>query len=225
MASYVDDFMLYLAGSRLQLIERSLQMAINKITTWTSDHGFTFSASKTVSLTFHQKRYDYRASLTLYNEPITAVKSAKFLGIIFDVKLTWIPHLKNLRDTATKPLQLLRLLSHLRWGSDRKTMLRIYESVLLSKLNYGSHLYSSAKPKKLLRMLEPIQNEALRLATGAFKSSPIPSLQVETNFMPLNSRRELLTLQYYFRCQQLPSSEICGRLLSEADDITPHSII
>ena len=44
-------------------------------------------------------------------------------------------------------------------------------------------------------MLDPIQNQALRLCLGAFRTSPIESLQVEANEPPLATRRNKLALQ------------------------------
>ena len=34
--------------------------------------------------------------LTLYGQPIPVVEETKFLGVIFDKKLTFIPHIKKL---------------------------------------------------------------------------------------------------------------------------------
>jgi hypothetical protein len=51
----------------------------------------------------------------------------------------------------------------------------------------------------LLKTLNPIANEALRLATGAFKSTPVETLHVLTNELPLNIRREQMTLKYYYK--------------------------
>ena len=48
-------------------------------------------------------------------------------------------------------------------------------------------------------MLDPVANECLKIATGAFKSSPIESLNVLCNEMSLEHRRQVLTLKYYYR--------------------------
>ena len=44
-------------------------------------------------------------------------------------------------------------------------------------------------------MLDPIQNQGLRLSLGAFRNSPAQSLCVEANELPLHLRREKLALQ------------------------------
>ena len=48
-------------------------------------------------------------------------------------------------------------------------------------------------------MLDPIHHQGLRLALGAFQTSPTASLYVEADKPSLNTRREKLSLQYAIR--------------------------
>ena len=48
-------------------------------------------------------------------------------------------------------------------------------------------------------MLDPIHNQGLRLALGAFRTSPFASLYVEADEPSLYSGREKLSLQYAIR--------------------------
>ena len=54
-------------------------------------------------------------------------------------------------------------------------------------------IYGSAR-NSYLQMLDPIYNQGLRLALGAFRTSPIASLFVKANEPSLSSRREKLSL-------------------------------
>ena len=62
-------------------------------------------------------------------------------------------------------------------------------------LDYGCIIYGSAR-KSNFQMLDPIHNQELRLAFGAFRTSPVASLYVEADEPSLYSRREKLSLQY-----------------------------
>ena len=55
-------------------------------------------------------------------------------------------------------------------------------------------------------MLDPIHNQGLRLALGAFRTSPVASLYVEADEPSLYSRREKLYLQYAIRIAANPSN-------------------
>ena len=120
----------------------------------------------------------------------------KFLGMVLDEKLTRNTHIQLIKQRSNKALNILKKLSTTNWGADRKSMIRIYQSHIRSILDYGSPVYISAT-KKQLNKLNPIQNQAIRLCTGAFKTSPTNSLHIETAILPLKERRDLLALKYY----------------------------
>ncbi|GBN35008.1 hypothetical protein AVEN_183826-1 [Araneus ventricosus] len=82
--------------------------------------------------------------------------------------------------------------------ADRLSLQRIYRSTILSKLDYGSAIYGSAR-KSVLKKLDPIHHSALRLCSGAFRTSPTSSLYVDCYEHPLEIRRQMLSLHYYLR--------------------------
>ena len=84
------------------------------------------------------------------------------LGVIFDRKLSFIPHLKYVKKKALKALNILKVIGNTEWGADRKVMLRLYRSLIRSTLDYGCIVYGSAR-KSYLQMLDPIHNQGLRL--------------------------------------------------------------
>ena len=110
----------------------------------------------------------------------------------------FIPHIKYLKAKCLKALNLLKVLSHTSWGADRTTFLKLYWSLVRSKLDYGCIIYGSAR-KSYLQMLDPLHNQGLRLALGAFRTSPVASLYVEADEPSLYSRREKHSLQYAIR--------------------------
>ena len=116
-------------------------------------------------------------------------------------KLSFIPHIKHLKDKCTIALNLLRVLAHTSWGAHQETLLHLYRSLIRSKLDYGCIVYGSARGS-YLRMLDPVQNHALRLCLGAYRTSA-SSLCVEANEPPLYFRRKKLSLQY---CLKLSSN-------------------
>ena len=85
-------------------------------------------------------------------------------------------------------------IAHTSWGADQETLLHLYRSLIRSKLDYGCICYGSARGS-YLRMLDPIQNHALRLCLGAYRTSPASSLCVEANEPPLYFREGAHSLQ------------------------------
>ena len=88
---FVDYFALCVSGKTLNRVERAMQLCFNSIQEWGSENGFRFSTSKTVCISFHQQ-YVFSPpdpNILLGKTPIKVVKEAKFLGLIFDTKLTF----------------------------------------------------------------------------------------------------------------------------------------
>ena len=88
-------------------------------------------------------------------------------------------------------MNILKVLSSTDWGADRDNLLLLYRSLIQSTLDYGSTIYGAAR-KSYLKILEPVQNAALRLCLGAFRTSSIPSLHVELGELPMDLRRKSL---------------------------------
>ena len=106
--------------------------------------------------------------------------------------------LLSLTLKCLKALNLLKVLSNTNWGSDSSTLLKLYRSLIRSKLDYGSIVYGSAR-KSYLQMLDTIHHQGLHLALGAFRTSPVDSLYAEAGEPSLHLRRKKLSLQYASR--------------------------
>ena len=110
-----------------------------------------------------------------------------------------------MKNRCKKALQLLRVISSKDWGGDQPTLLRIYRSYIRSKLDYGCLVYESAR-RSYLAVLDPIAKHGLGQCSVAFRTSPIESLQVETDEPSLETRRLKLSLQYYMKMKANPEN-------------------
>ena len=72
---------------------------------------------------------------------IPVVEETKFPGIIIDRKLSFLPHLNK----AWKALNILKAIGDTEWWLHRKVMLRLYKSLIKSKLDYGCIVYKSTR--------------------------------------------------------------------------------
>jgi len=80
----------------VHIIEQHLQRSLNKLQHWVDSNGFKFSSTKTVCVHFCHLHKVYPDPQLLLNE--TVVEQTKFLGLIFDKKLSFVPHLEYLRQ-------------------------------------------------------------------------------------------------------------------------------
>ena len=104
--------------------------------------------------------YIFVPSDELYGQQLPDEEKIKFLSLFFKRKLNFISHIKYMKDKCRKALPLLRLISIKDWGGDWTTLLRIYQSHIRSKLDYGCIGYGSER-RSYLAVLGPIANHGM----------------------------------------------------------------
>ena len=95
------------------------------------------------------------------------------------------------------------MVAHTCWGADSSTLLKLYHCLMRSKLDYGCMVYGSARTS-YLESLDRVQNAALRIYV--FRTTPITSLCVEANKIPLTLRRQKLAVQSVLKLKSNPSN-------------------
>ena len=215
---YVDDLAIYYRGRNMSTVERQLQQALNNIERFADDNGFRFSIQKTNCVHFCRRPLHPEPSLKLYKSEITVKPEIKFLGLFFDKKLSFLPHINYLKKKCQKTMNLLRVVSSSHWGADRTTLLSLYKSLIRSRLDYGCIVYGSARPSYLSR-LDPIQNQALRSCLGAFRTSPIASLEVESGEPSLTARRARQSILYVTKVKSHCNNPVYKSIFNDQYDI------
>ena len=196
---FVDDVQIAFSGSTMHEVTNKLQPVINKMYIWAENNGFKFSLSKTNCMTFHHKPdFPLIPNLKMNGNLLPVVKSVKFLGMHWDPQLSWKLHINKLIVSCNQSLNLLRTLSSAKWGADHHILLQTYRLIIKPKIDYGSTVYGSAA-EATLKKIDTIHNEALRIATGAFKSSPAESLYILANEPSLKNKRTDLICRKYFQ--------------------------
>lgn len=106
--------------------------------------------------------------LNLGPYPIPCVDQVRFLGVIFDKRLDWIAHVNELRKRCFNRLNILRVLSNTSWGADRISLMKVYQGLIHSKIDYGCIVYSSA-----LALVDNAYFSGLQSVNGTFCTTPV----------------------------------------------------
>ncbi|GFY78236.1 putative RNA-directed DNA polymerase from transposon BS [Trichonephila inaurata madagascariensis] len=190
-----------------------IQTTINNFTKWAEQNGFVFSTEKTVCVVFSRKRVVFpnpelfigRSLIKVVNEEF------KFLDRIFDQSLRFHRHLKDRKIRSAMALKHPQSIS--KYSLRSRPNIRLYRALIRSKLDYGSVVYSSAC-KSLLKILDPVHHQALRLCLGAFRTSPVESFYAEAYEPPLDLRKKYLCLNYLMKIQSMKTNTACSYLFN-----------
>jgi len=100
-------------------------------------------------------------------------------------------------------MKIIKTLSHLTRGAEKDSLLLIYKALILSRIDYGSNIYNSSKPN-IKKILNPNHNQVIRLAIGAFRTSPIDSILCISGEPPLQIRKNKEIFKYVTKKRRYP---------------------
>ena len=213
-AEYADDICFYCVSDNTEEIELSLQAQLVSFAKWTHEWGLNINPAKTKAMMFTKKRVN-PPSLNINNSPIEYVQTHRYLGMVLDSpKLSWNNHIEYLKYSSVQRVNVMRAISGYHWGADRKILSIIYKSLVRSRFDYGCSLYDTASYGQTSK-LDKIQNRCLRIITGAQATSPVLSLEVESNFPPLQIHRNFCSLKFLYRIIELPLHVSIGKTVAD----------
>lgn len=143
---FADDLVIFCRDRDINFIQETLQEAIKNLEIRSNQSGFIFSTEKTKCM--HYIQHKHRAPqhainppLALNNQNLEYLTSMRYLGIIIDQRLNWIQHFKQVKQNCTQSFNILKYISNQGWGADKTILMKIYKSLIASKINYGSVAY------------------------------------------------------------------------------------
>ena len=121
-------------------------------------------------------------AIYLNNKLLKQVNSIKYLGIIFDSKLTFRDHINYMEEKCTKLIFQLSKSAKITWGLKNEALKTIYSGGILPLLLYGAPVWKSVINKKcyktkqtriqrlinirIAKAYHTVSNEALCVITG-----------------------------------------------------------
>jgi hypothetical protein len=160
LAFFADDTCLYATERKEGYVLRKLQRGFNSMVEWSKSWNIKINEDKTQAIYFSH-RIRLPESLTINGQNIPFVNNVKYLGVIFDRKITWGLHIKTIETKAfrafTRTYSLFRC-EHL--SSNIK--LTLYKALIRSIMTYASPAWEFAANTHLLKLQRLVTYSLLR---------------------------------------------------------------
>ena len=127
--------------------------------------------------------------LQINGQKIHQQDTPMYLGVKFDRKRTWSPHISTMHSKALGKMARMKKLAGTKWRADMKILTQLYIVTVRPHMNYASDAWSYAA-KTNLDQLTKTQNVRLRIITGDLKTTPISEVERTTGLLSLEERRE-----------------------------------
>ena len=163
-----------------------MQLAADKLNSWTEKWCVAVNKDKSSTTLFTLSPKQKAGTNNLGGTPLKEDEEATYLGIIFDKRQIWKQHIVKAEAKARRRLAIL---AGTTWVASEKILKTVYQGTIRPHLEYGSRAWSTTA-KTNQQAFDNVQNQALRLITGAMRSTPITEIERLTGVRPLGQRRD-----------------------------------
>lgn len=168
--AFADDLMLVAAADTRSSLESKINDRLNTINQTLQHLELELSENKTVALIFGKNTLSRRPPLfKLNNKNIKIVNSHSYLGVILDNKLSWIPHLNNLKEKISLQAVHINKVRGINWGVSRELLKIWYEVATHKQIEYAAEIWIKDLNAIGLKKLSSIQRSAVLSFVNAYK--------------------------------------------------------
>ena len=221
LGMYIDDGVIFACGREWAQIENTMRRGYSECLDWLARAGLNIEPDKS-ELIFFKRRgekskpppYTHLPNYTLqtyYRVPAT--NTIRYLGFYFDAGLKWTHHVDIVCNRARASLKALQLLGNSVRGLDQASWRLAYSAICLPVLTYGCQLWYTGKQVTLVKKLQVVQNDAVRIISGTFRTTPREPLHQLLTILPMDLRLDMLIQNTARRLYKAPeSSQLLHRL-------------
>mgnify|MGYP001796102237 CR=1 FL=1 len=188
---FADDSIVY---SKITSINdcQLLQDDLDALTLWSKVWDMEFNTDKCKILSVTNKKNIINYNYKMENVSLKSVTEEKYLGVVIDKKLSWLPHVKKISNRANYKRQFLQ--RNLR-SCKRETKLQCYKTYVRPVLEYASPVWDTNN-KKVIENIESVQRKAIRFIMNDYKQdSSVTKMMKQLNIDPLDIRRKVKKLK------------------------------
>ncbi len=201
--AFADDLGLIQLGHDLGTVLDICQQGLNVVSRWCREVDLGVEASKSQTIIF-TARLNYEARpLYINGDGIPVVSEAKYLGVILDRRLTWLPHCRaRARKCQVALAQCKRALSKT-WGLKPFITAWLYTSIIRPTLCFGAVVWLPAVYKlNNLLVLQRVQRLGLTSICGPMRTTPTAALECLFGIPPIDIYIEGLATRAMARLQR-----------------------
>lgn len=188
---YADDFSIITRGKFISAVYDRMSTALEIVCEFTQSTGLSVNPSKTGLMLFTRSRKLSLPCLSFQGQILNLSDRWKILGLEFDNKLNWGPHVTQRAKKACMVLGQCRRVIGRTWGLSPKSFIWLYTMVVLPLLSYGAVVWwRKASQVSVSAELNHVQRLALLCISGAMSTTPTAALEILLGFEPLDIRIE-----------------------------------
>ncbi|GFU56677.1 probable RNA-directed DNA polymerase from transposon X-element [Trichonephila clavipes] len=162
---YADDTAIHATYKNLSTITFAINKHLHHLQNFYDKWKISINVEKSTAIIFTKKQ-SLPPPIMMYNKQIPWSQEAKYLGIIFDTRLTWKKHIQYTRDKFRKIMFKLYPLIGRNSHLSRENKVLLYTAVMRPIIAYASPVWGYAA-KTNINILDTLQNSLIRMIVKA----------------------------------------------------------
>ena len=222
--SFVDNGLFIVQDKSFHMSNSHLFCSYNILSKLLDSFGLVIKHSKTEIFHFSRSQGIFNPlplDLSPLRGPTLRPKDSwRYLGFIFDRKLSFHKHIDYYANKAISTVKYMKLLGNSSRGINPLQKCLLYRCCALLIVLYGFQLwfYNRAPMSYHMKALNKIQRRAAIWILGAFKTLPLKGIEVVAGLIPVKSHLQKIAKRSQIRPFKLPKNHILNNLL----DDSPH---
>jgi hypothetical protein len=181
LALFADDTCVYATERKEGYVLRKLQRGLNSVEQWSKRWNIKINEVKTQAIYFFHRIRPSESLLTLNGRNIPFENNVKYLGVIFDKKIAWRPHIELIEAKAFRAfITTYYLFKSIRLSTNIKLTLR--KALIRSVMTYACPAWEFATDTHLLK-LQRLQNKVLHTIGNCPRHTPVCELHKAFNIL------------------------------------------
>ena len=186
--AFADDLVILIQGICKSTIRDIAQRNLNNINRWCHSKSIKLSELKTKVIIFtRRKDSNLPTPLRINGRILDQSTSAVYLGVTYDSKLSWIPHIISKTNKGICMLQACSKAISKTWGLNPTSTRWLFQQVILPAVTYGAftwqHIYTTSKQARTA--LDRLQRNAALMITRGLRSTPTANLEIMAGIRPI----------------------------------------
>jgi len=168
LALSAEDTAIIATSRKPTLLVSYLESYLNDLQRWLSDWRIAINVTKSTAINFARagRRFIQPRPLTLFGKLIEWVDTTRYLGVTLYTRLTWSPHIDQVRRRTAQRMGMLGPLLNRKSDLSFRNGVLLYKQLIRPLMDYACPAWRSAA-RSHVRRLQVLQSKCLRLATGA----------------------------------------------------------
>lgn len=213
LALFADDTAIYCSDTNPNVIVSKLEATLTELDNYFTSWKIKVNNNKTQSIFFTKRRAERflpNRCINFKNTELSWNSEIKYLGVMFDKKLSFKLHCQYANEKAQKYVQILYPLINRHSKLNIKNKLLIFKCIFKPMLLYAGPVWSNCADNNK-KCLQVTQNKILKLAFNLPFFYSTVQLHILANTQPIKVSLETLTHQFRQNCTN-SSNEIIANI-------------